>query len=252
MKLTLITVSYNSSETLRETIQSVRDQAITDLEYLIVDGGSVDDTLRVIEENRDVVTRWISEPDMGIYDGMNKGLRMATGEVVGFLHADDRFSAKDILKEVVEIFENNPVDFLYGDLEYVTSFVPKKVIRFWESGRFSPSKLRRGWMPPHPTVYFKMALVDKVGFFNVNLSISSDYDWMLRCLQLKPISVHYLHRVMVQMGMGGVSNRNLKNIVRKSVEDYRAIRKNKMGGVGTLVLKNIRKLPQFFRKNSPE
>lgn len=250
MKLTLVTVSYNSSDTLRETIQSVRDQGLPNLEYLIIDGGSEDDTISVIEENRDVVTRWISEPDMGIYDGINKGIRMATGDVVGFLHADDRFAADDILKQVVQAFENNPIDFLYGDLEYVTSFSPKRVVRYWESGRFSPSKLRRGWMPPHPTVYFKKELVERIGFFNIDLSISSDYDWMLRCLQIRDLRVYYLHRVMVQMGMGGISNRNISSIIRKSLEDYRAIRNNKMGGIATLVLKNIRKLPQFFRKNA--
>ncbi len=246
MKLTLITVTWNSAETLKETIDSVREQQVKELEYIVVDGGSSDGTVKLLAENTDVVTKWVSEPDKGIYDAMNKGVNMASGDIIGFLHADDRFAESDILKDIIRSFNNTNIDFLYGDLEYILSSNPLKVIRYWYAGDFSASRLKYGWMPPHPTVYFKRDNIQKIGLFNSSFVISADYDWMLRCLIQPDLKVHYLQRVMVQMRVGGVSNKNLTNIIKKSIEDYRSLRNNHVGSVFTLVLKNIRKIPQFF------
>lgn len=249
MKLTLITVTCNSAETLKETINSVREQQVKELEYIVVDGGSTDETVKLLLENNDVVTKWISEPDKGIYDAMNKGLKMASGEVIGFLHADDRFAESDILKDIIKNFDNTDIDLLYGNLEYISTTNPRKVLRYWNTGGFSVSKLKYGWMPPHPTVYFKRDYIEKIGSFNSLFVISADYDWMLRCLIQPGLKVYYLQRVMVQMRVGGVSNKNISNIIKKSIEDYRVLQYNHIGGVFTLVLKNFRKIPQFFIRN---
>ena len=249
MKLSLITVTYNSAETLIDTIQSVRDQQISDLEYIVVDGNSKDSTPQHLSLNEDIITRWISEPDNGIYDAMNKGLKMATGDIIGFLHADDQLSTPGTLKSIISAFSNGEIDFLYGDLLYVQAKNPEKTIRYWKSGQFKHGLLKMGWMPPHPTVYFKRNLINKVGFFDTTFKIAADYDWILRCLICKDIKVFYLPKVLVRMRIGGASNKSIKNICKKTREDYRAIRNNGVGGIVTLLIKNISKIPQFFKKN---
>jgi glycosyltransferase len=250
MKLSLITVTFNSAVTLRDTINTVRCQKVEDLEYIVIDGGSSDETLKLLSESEDVVSRWISEPDKGIYDAMNKGVKLATGDVIGFLHADDRFSCDTILKQVIHQFSSGNVDFLYGDLEYISTSQPHKVLRYWQSGVFSTSRLKWGWMPPHPTVYFKKNLLDKIGLFDTTYSIAADYEWMLRCLSQPGLKVFYLPQVMVQMRVGGVSNRSFGGVIKKSREDYRAIKSNNIGGLFTLIFKNLGKVTQFFKKVS--
>jgi len=249
MKLSLITVTYNSAETLQNTIKSVRSQQINGLEYIVIDGGSVDGTLELLAESSDVVSHWISEPDSGIYDAMNKGVKLTTGEIIGFLHADDCFANTNILGEIIRRFSINDIDFLYGDLEYITTTKPSKVLRYWQSGEFSTSMLKWGWMPPHPTVYFKRGLIDKVGLFNTSYTIAADYEWMLRCLNTPAINVQYWPQVVVQMRVGGASNKNLSRIIKKSREDYRAIKSNKIGGILTLAFKNLGKVTQFLKKS---
>lgn len=249
MKLSLITVTYNSAETLKDTIQSVRDQQINDVEYIVVDGNSKDLTQQLLSFNEDIITRWISEPDNGIYDAMNKGLKMATGDIIGFLHADDQLAAPDTLRSIISAFSHGAIDFLYGDLLYVQAKNPEKTIRYWKSGQFKQDLLKTGWMPPHPTVYFKRDLINKVGFFDTTFKIAADYDWILRCLIWKDIKVFYLPKVLVRMRIGGASNKSFKNIYKKTREDYRTIRNNGVGGIVTLLIKNISKIPQFFKKN---
>lgn len=249
MKLSLITVTYNSAETLKETIQSVRHQEMDDFEYIVVDGNSKDSTTQLLSLNEDIITRWISEPDNGIYDAMNKGLKMATGDIIGFLHADDQLASFNTLKNIISAFSNGEIDLLYGDLLYVQAKNPENTIRYWKSGQFKHGLLKLGWMPPHPTVYFKRNLINKIGFFDTTFKIAADYDWILRCLICKDIKVFYLPKVLVRMRIGGASNKSLKNIYRKTREDYRAIRNNEIGGIATLLIKNISKIPQFFSKN---
>ena len=161
MKLSLITATYNSAETISNAINSVRNQKIDNLEYIVIDGCSTDGTLEILKENADIISKWVSEPDKGIYDALNKGLKMASGEIVGFLHSDDSFANDRILQNIIDVFDMQPIDFLYGDLEYITSAEPYKVLRYWKSGYFTPKNLKKGWMPPHPTVYFKRNLIDR-------------------------------------------------------------------------------------------
>lgn len=248
MKISLITVTYNSCITLKDTIESVRRQGLKELEYIIVDGGSADGTVELLSQSTDVVTRWISEPDKGIYDGLNKGVAMATGDLIGIIHADDVLAVSDTLKSIISVYESNPFDLLYADLMYVSAENPDKVIRYWKSGLFEFQKLRKGWMPPHPTVYFSRDVLNRVGYFDTTYAIAADYDWMLRCLSLPDIKVAYLPQVTVKMRLGGASNRSLKNLVKKSYEDYKAIKRHSIGGIGTLFYKNFSKLGQFVSK----
>lgn len=248
MRISLITVSYNACEDLEQTIKSVTEQSWDNLEYIVVDGASNDGTLEMLKKYRSRVGKLISEPDKGIYDALNKGLGMAEGDIVGLLHAGDRFANPDILNKVAELFETENADVVYGDLQYVTSFEPLKIFRNWESGTFYPSMVRKGWMPPHPTVYFRRELLERVGLFDTSFKIAADYDWLLRVMTLDGVRMVYLPEVMIHMATGGASNKSLGNIIRKSREDYKALRKNHVGGLLTLIGKNLGKLGQFFAR----
>jgi glycosyltransferase len=249
IKISLITVTWQSAATLAETIQSVRRQNCDDLEYIVVDGGSTDGTLELLKQNEDVVTHWISEPDKGIYDAMNKGLGLAKGEVVGFLNADDFLASSHILADIRNHFTRFSPDLIYGDLEYVSLTQPQHVVRYWQSKPFRHSLLKRGWMPPHPTVYVKRDFFHRVGFFDLNYRISADYDWLLRAFSQPKTRCDYLPKVLVKMRLGGVSNRSLRGLMIKSSEDYKALRSSGVGGLSTLFLKNASKLSQFVLRN---
>jgi glycosyltransferase len=232
------------------TARSVALQSVDNLEYIVVDGGSSDGTAEWLKNGNHTVTNWISESDNGIYEAMNKGLAMATGDVVGFLHANDTFSDANILKEIIAFFCHGEVDLLYADLEYVTNEATPKVVRYWKSGIFSMNKLRQGWMPPHPTVYFKRELLSRFGNFHTTYHISADYEWLLRVLTAG-VKVVYMPTVVVQMRIGGASNKDLRSMIRKSQEDWGAIKKHLSGHFSILIMKNIRKVGQFFlRKNN--
>ena len=246
MRLTLITVAYNACDSLEETILSVQQQDFSNLEYIIIDGGSTDGTSEMVKKYSHLISEFISEPDNGIYDAMNKGLKKAKGDIVGFLHADDRFAHINVLQSVVMKFEKTNADLLYGDLQYVKSFNPLNVFRHWKSGDFSRFLLKKGWMPPHPTVYFKRSKLDAIGYFDTSFKISADYDWLLRILISEDIHIEYLPEVLVYMATGGASNKSLTNIIRKSREDYKAICKNNVGGISTLIYKNISKIGQLL------
>jgi glycosyltransferase len=190
----------------------------------------------------------VSEPDSGIYHALNKGLALATGEVVGFLHADDVYADGEVLARVAAAFADPAVDAVYGDLVYVRKADTARVVRHWRAGAYDPARLRRGWMPPHPTLYLRRALYERHGVFDRRYRIAGDYDLMLRMLSRLTGRVVYLPQVLVRMRVGGESNRSLSRILRKSREDYRALRENGIGGAGALVWKNLSKIPQFFRR----
>ena len=247
MKISLITVTYNCDRTLEDTFRSVREQNSKELEYIVIDGGSTDRTVDIIKENDDIISFWSSAPDKGIYDAMNKGLKQATGDYVGFLHSDDMFFSADTLKNIMQAIKAGHPDVFYGDLEYVHAESTGKVIRKWRSRSFTPELLRRGWMPPHPTLYVRKEIIDKTGFFDTSYRIAADYDYILRLFTQKDLKTFYLPEVIVKMRLGGASNKSISNIIRKSREDIRALRRNRVGGVLTLISKNLSKVPQFFR-----
>ena len=244
MKISIITVCYNSANTLTRTIESVLAQSYKDIEFIVVDGGSSDGTIEIINSYSNKISKWISEPDKGIYDAFNKGVLMATGDFVGFLHADDVFASNDIVVKIAELAIDN--DAIYGDLQYVSD--NNRVIRNWISGRFEFKKLKLGWMPPHPTLYVRRDIYSQVGTFNLGYKIAGDYDFMLRLLSVPNIRIGYLSEVIVLMKVGGASNKSLRNIIRKSTEDYKALKSNKIGGCFTLFLKNFGKLHQFISR----
>lgn len=250
MILSLITASYNSARTLAETFGSVRAQQGLSFEYILIDGGSSDGTVELVEAEagkaESFVSNWVSESDQGIYDALNKGISLAIGEILGFLHADDVLAHSLVLQRVVACFENPMVMACYGDLDYVWRDDPARVVRHWRSGAFDPQRLRWGWMPPHPTLYVRRSWYATHGGFDTRYRIAADYDLMLRLLSgLTARQVVYLPEVLVRMRTGGASNRSLGNILRKSAEDYRALRSNGVGGVGALAWKNLSKLGQF-------
>jgi glycosyltransferase len=251
MKITIITVTYNSASTLPTAIESVLGQSYPNIEYIIVDGASTDGTRELLESYGTRISKWVSEKDNGIYDAMNKGLRMATGDYTGFLHADDILASSTVIEEMVAVLTSANPDVVYGDLEYVQKDDVNRVVRYWQSCDFNRTLLKKGWMPPHPTVYVRTSLFQSLGGFDISFKISADYHFLLRLLSLNTIKAKYLNMLMIKMRVGGASNRSLKNIIRKSKEDYRALKISQVGGLRALLLKNIGKLHQFVvRKNS--
>ena len=212
---------------------------------MVIDGGSTDGTLDVLHAHRNQIDVLVSEPDRGIYDALNKGISRARGDIVGFLHADDVYADREVLSDISSNFSNNRIDAVYGDLVYVDNLMPPRVIRYWKGGMYDPKKLAWGWMPPHPTFYVRRSVYQELGAFDTSFQIAADYDCMLRLLG-RGITVAYIPRVLVKMRWGGASNRSLKNIIQKSREDYRALRANAIGGLGTLICKNLSKAPQFL------
>lgn len=248
MKTSIITATFRCAATLGECQASIDRQEPSLVERIVVDGGSDDGTLDLLAARRDRIAVLISEPDRGIYDALNKGLKLATGEVVGLLHADDEFADARVLTRIAAAFEDPSVDIVYGDLTYVDRADTSRVIRYWRAGEYSPDLLRRGWMPPHPTFYLRRSLLERIGGYDTTLSIAADYDFMLRALLAAKGRVVYLPEVLVKMRVGGVSNRSLANIWRKSRQDLTIIRRHRLGGLGTLALKNFSKLGQFFSR----
>lgn len=244
--ISVVTAVYNRQETLGDTLDSVRGQTYPYVEHIIQDGGSTDGTLELLKNNAAPRTSLISEPDNGIYDAINKGIKRSHGDIVGLMHSDDFFASPDILEKVANCFHDTDIDGIYGDLNYVSAQDPDRIIRRWKSGSFEKRKLRFGWMPPHPTLYLRREVFDRLGLYDTQFSIAADYDAMLRYLTSGQVQLGYLPEVMVKMRVGGESNKTLRKILKKTSEDYRAIRQNGVGGVGTLVCKNLSKARQFL------
>jgi glycosyltransferase len=248
MKVSIVTVARNSAATIGDTLASVAGQSHPDIEHIVVDGASSDATLDVVRTCGAHAAQVVSEPDRGIYDAMNKGLALATGEFVGFLNADDMLADTQAVARLAHAASGGDADAVYGDLCYVSQQPPHAPIRYWRSGAFAPSRLRFGWMPPHPTFYVRRSELVEVGGFADDLRIAADYDFMLRWLARPGVTVAYVPHVLVHMRTGGASNRSLKALLRKSREDLTALRRNDVGGVASLLAKNARKLPQFLRR----
>ena len=249
MKISVITATFNSEAGLSATIESFISQSYPDKELIVIDAGSNDKTLDIIREYQKHISTWISEPDKGIYDALNKGITLSKGDVIGFLHSGDRFPNLKILDRIAEKFTNHSVSAVYGDLNYVDPNNANKIIRHWKSGEYKSNLIYKGWMPPHPTLYMKKDVYTKHGIFDLSFKIAADYDLMLRVLKDTTIEVAYLPEVLVDMETGGISNGRFKNIIRKSWEDYLGLKKNGIP-FPSLVLgrKNLQKIPQFFSK----
>jgi glycosyltransferase len=246
VKISIITAVYNRSSTIADAMISVRDQAYQNLEHVVVDGLSTDSTLQIIRGYLNSNTLLISEADDGMYEAINKGINLSTGDIVGVLHSDDVFSDSLVLKDVAECFSNSDVDVVYGDLVYVDKENPYRVRRFWQADKFSAKKLAWGWMPPHPTLFIRRRALEKLGYYDESYQISADYDFILRYFSSGNVFAEYIPRVLVRMRLGGKSNRSIATLWTKTVEDYRALRRYRIGGFVTILVKNLRKIPQFF------
>lgn len=237
---------FNREATIAEAIGSVAAQDYPDIEHIIQDGGSTDRTLEEIIRVAGPEVSLQSLRDNGIYDGINKGIERTTGDIIGLMHSDDVFASRHVLSRIVDTMADPSIDGVYGDLHYVATNDTNRVIRKWRSGEYNPAKLRRGWMPPHPTLYLRRKVFDEWGLYDTSFRIAADYDAMLRYLACGQIKLIYVPEVFVKMRIGGESNASLKKILQKSCEDYRAIRANGVGGLGTLAIKNLSKIQQFI------
>jgi glycosyltransferase len=248
VKISVITAVYNRRDTLADAVRSLQAQTHDNFEHVVMDAQSTDGSLDLLHELADARMKLVSERDDGIYDALNKGMARASGDVIGLMHSDDFFASDTVLEKVARVFEERDVDAVYGDLDYVSSTDTDRVIRHWVSGTFTRSKLKLGWMPPHPALYVRKEVVDRWGGYDTNYQIAADYDAILRWFGRGRINARYIPQVFVKMRVGGESNRSIERVVRKSREDYRALRANKIGGFGALAWKNLSKLGQFRAK----
>ncbi len=248
MLISIITVSYNSASTIKDTIQCIKNQEYGNVEHIIVDGKSTDNTTGIIKDFKHI-EKFISEPDNGLYHAMNKGLQMATGDIIGILNSDDVYADNTVLNKVAAMFNDTDVQCVYGDLQYVQSNNFNKIVRTWRAGKFVRENFLFGWMPPHPTFFVRKEVYDKVGNFNTELKSAADYEMMLRILYKYGYSAGYIPSVLVKMRSGGISNASLRNRFRANREDAKAWKLiNKRPHFFTLYLKPLRKIPQYLVK----
>ena len=226
MKISVITVCYNSAKTIAHTLRSVYEQTHNDIEHIIVDGGSKDETLALVAVGAIPGHVLISEKDKGIYDAMNKGLALATGEIIGFINADDFYPSSDVLSKVVATFEASDADACYSDLCYVQQDDISRIVRYWKSSIYKVGLFEKGWCPPHPTFFVRRGVYERLGGFNLDYKIAADAELMIRFLAAGRISSSYIPEVLVHMRLGGTTNRNLANIVKQNFEIRRGLLAN--------------------------
>ena len=244
-KISLITVTRNAEATIQRCIESVLSQDYANVEYIVIDGLSTDGSVKIINQYKERISHFVSEQDGGIYDAMNKGIKIATGDIVGMLNADDCFADKTVLSEVAKAFMSNATDALYGNLEYVKP--DGSILRKWQSGSYKVGLFNWGWMPPHPTFYCKRLIFNNLGCYDQAFGTAADYELMLRFVHLNKVGVFYLNKVMVKMNIGGASNQTLNSRITAWEFDFKAMGKN---GVlfprMCVIFKPLRKLVQYF------
>ena len=247
LSVSIITVCFNSAETIENTIQSVIEQDYSNIQYIVVDGKSKDDTLKILERYKEHISILLSEKDDGIYYAINKGIALATGDIIAILHADDFYCSNQVISSVVKTFQEKQTDTVYGDLQYVHRNDTNKVTRHWIAGAFNSELFRKGWMPPHPAFFVQRSCYIKFGVFNTDLNSSAVYEMMLRLLEKHKCSTQYIPQVLVKMRVGGKSNVSLTNRIKANREDKKAWLINGLKpGMFTLILKPLSKLGQFF------
>jgi glycosyltransferase len=249
LKISVITAAHNRVGTIGEAVMSVQQQTYSDVEHVVIDGASSDGTVALLKSlaaEMDDAMIFVSEQDKGIYDALNKGFILSTGDIIGLMHSDDFYTDEHVLAEVMAAFNDPAIDAVYGDLEYVDKIDTSRVVRHWCSGQYIPDRLAWGWMPPHPALFLRRQVIEQWGGYDTSFRIAADYDAILRYFGKGGLRASYIPRVLVKMRVGGESNRSLSKIVLKSREDYRALKKNGVGGLGTLAWKNVSKICQFL------
>ena len=249
MKVTLITATYNSEKYLEDCILSVINQRYKNIEHIIIDGKSSDGTVAIIKKYEGNISKWISETDRGMYDAINKGMAMAGGDIIGILNSDDMLESEDVIETIVKTFEEKKVDSIYGDLDYVDPEDLKKIYRIWKGKPYNRSLFRTGWMPAHPTFYFKKEVFQLFGGYETHFYSAADYELMSRYLYKHKISSYYIPKLLVKMRRGGQSNSSLKMRLRANRRDYLAMKKNDIPFAFLVsILKPLSKLHQYYRK----
>lgn len=245
MKVSIITTCFNREQTIRDSIESVLSQDYPDIEYIVIDGASTDKSIEIINEYKDKITTFISEPDNGMYEGINKGIRQATGDIIGLLHSDDVFYAADTISHIVKRFKETNSELVYGDGVFVSPNDLNKVIRRWISGKYNKKRIKLGWLPLHPTVYIRKCCFEQTGFYDESFKISSDSDFLVRILYKYNFRISYINEYIVRMRMGGAST-SFKKAKTKWKEDMRMYRNNGFNPFLSLPLKIMSKIPQFI------
>lgn len=246
MKVSIITVTLNSEKYLSDCINSVKGQNYKNIEHIIIDGRSTDGTLEIIKKNSRHISYWVSEKDRGMYDAINKGIQLATGDIIGILNSDDMFATADSVKSIVDCFETTHTDSVYGNLIYVDPNNINKVIRYWKGASFRRSRFKYGWMPAHPTFYIRREMIEKHGLYENNYYTAADYEFMTRYLFRYKVTSSYLDSMVVKMRSGGISNGNIKSRIRANRSDYLAMKKNKIPfSFFVSILKPLIKIPQY-------
>ena len=240
MKISIVTVCYNAESTIAETLESIAVQSHHDVEKIVIDGASTDNTLKIIERYAGTLNQVLSEPDHGVYDAMNKGLALASGEVVGFLNADDVYANKDILARVVDIMDREGLDAVFGDVEFFRSTDPTRTVRRYRSARFGPDQIALGWMPAHPALFLRRRVYETFGLFRTDYRIAGDFEYCARIFHGKTLAYRNLPETLVRMRVGGISTSGWRNTVLLNKEVLRACREN---GIDTNVLKIFSKYP---------
>lgn len=253
MKISIITVCRNAQATIGDALRSVAEQTHADVEHIIIDGASTDNTLDVIRANGGRVSLLLSEPDNGIYDAMNKGIARASGDVVGFLNADDFYADSSVLESIARGFSDETVDVVYGDLCYVRKDQPQEIVRYWRSSDYRPGKFKHGWCPPHPTFFVRRRYYQQAGGgYDTSFTLAADLELIVRCLEVKRLRSVYLPQVLVNMRLGGETNRSVTNIIRQNREILRALENNgvKASALGFALGKLVSRARQFVTRPS--
>ena len=250
MKISIITVVYNAERTIGDAIASVAAQDYPNIEHIVIDGASSDNTMREVDARKQSLAKVVSEPDSGIYDAMNKGLAMATGDVIGLLNADDVLQDHTIISQVAAAHQDESLDACYADLVYVKADDLSQVTRYWRSKEYKKGLCFRGWMPAHPTLYLKRRVYSEVGDFNTELRYQSDLEFCARAFELHSIRSVYIDKLWVRMRLGGVTNNSFQSMVKGNWESYLALRKLglKRDPISYFFIKFSEKIPSFFRK----
>jgi glycosyltransferase involved in cell wall biosynthesis len=250
VKISIITVCYNSATTIKDTLSSVSDQSYDGIEHIVIDGGSSDGTIDLIKQYGKRVSKFFSGPDRGIYDAMNKGLKLATGDYVACLNSDDFYSGNAVIQRVVAAIQETASDVIFGDLSYVQKEDPKQRVRYWKSQMFEPGSFMRGFAPPHPTFFIKRKLLDELGGFDLSYSLAADFDLMFRALEIKKYTSTYMPLELTRMRTGGATNISLKNIIRQNQEILRCLRAHgsSVSTTGFIARKILSRIRQRYLK----
>jgi glycosyltransferase involved in cell wall biosynthesis len=245
MKVSIITSCFNREATIKDAIESVISQNYPDIEYIVIDGASNDKSIEIIKQYQQHIAKFISEKDKGMYEAINKGIKQATGDIIGLVHSDDFLYSKDTITHIVQQFERTGADLIYGNGLFVDFYNTNKIIRNWKSGVYSKKKIRYGWLPLHPTVYIKKDCFQQLGLYDESFKIAADSDLLIRYLYESNLKISYLDEYIIKMRMGGLST-NPKKIKQKWSEDLKLYRNHGFMPLFTLGCKIISKIPQFI------